>query len=133
MFLFVHKTHRPYMPTTHRSLIPGVGKTTMAVVAVNDPAVREAFDAIGWVSIGQTPAILDMQRALFRQLTGSSMPVKSDATVESQLADLKEACVGKRWLIVLDDVSWRVLILVLFLLNELSRHNRCGIVCTKSS
>ena len=79
----------------------------MAVVAVNDPAVREAFDRIGWVSIGQTPAILDMQRALFRQLTGSSMPVKSDATVESQLADLKEACVGKRWLIVLDDVSWR--------------------------
>ena len=77
----------------------------MAVVAVNDPAVREAFDRIGWVSIGQTPAILDMQRALFRQLTGDNMPVKSDATVESQLADLKAACVGKRWLIVLDDVS----------------------------
>ena len=78
----------------------------MAVVAVHDPAVREEFDAIGWVSIGQTPAILDLQRALFRQLTGSSsMPVKSDATVESQLADLKAACEGKKFLIVLDDVS----------------------------
>ena len=76
----------------------------MAAVAVHDPSVREAFDCIGWISVGQTPAILDIQRALFYQLTGDSMPVKSDATVASQLDMLRAACIGKRLLVVLDDV-----------------------------
>ena len=47
---------------------------------------------------------MEMQRQLFYQLTGDSMPVKRDATVASTLGDLKAACIGKRWLIVLDDV-----------------------------
>ena len=82
----------------------GVGKTTMAVLAVNDPAVRAAFECIGWVSVGQTPVILEMQRTLFDQLTGDGMKVKAGATAASQLEDLQAACVGKCWLVVLDDV-----------------------------
>jgi hypothetical protein len=82
----------------------GVGKTIMAVLTVNDPAVRAAFDRIGWVSVGQTPAVMEMQRMLFRQLTEDGMVVKGDATTESQLKELQAACESKRWLVVLDDV-----------------------------
>jgi hypothetical protein len=82
----------------------GVGKTLMAVLTVNDPLVRAAFECIGWVSVGQTPSIMEMQRVLYQQLTGNPMVVKDNATAVAQLADLQAACAGKRWLLVLDDV-----------------------------
>jgi hypothetical protein len=82
----------------------GVGKTTMAAAVVRDPAIRIAFDAIGWVSVGQQPSILEMQRVLYQQLVGEPMAVKDGATVATQLSDLQAACIGKNWLAVLDDV-----------------------------
>jgi hypothetical protein len=86
----------------------GVGKTTMAAVIVHDAAIRGAFDAIGWVSVGQQPSILEMQRVLYHQLVGEPMSVKDGATVATQLLtqliDLQAACIGKNWLVVLDDV-----------------------------
>ena len=42
----------------------GVGKTTMAAAVVRDMAVRSAFERIGWVSVGQTPAVMELQRVL---------------------------------------------------------------------
>ena len=86
----------------------GVGKTTMAAMLVNDPLVRQAFDRIGWVSVGQTPNIMEVQRSLFAQLTGAPMPSKDSASVETQLEDLQTACKGKRLLVVLDDVWDRI-------------------------
>ena len=74
-------------------------------MAVNDRAVRAAFDCIGWLSVGQSPDIQEMQRTLFHQLTREYMPRKEGATAASQLKELQEACAGKRWLVVLDDVS----------------------------
>jgi hypothetical protein len=47
---------------------------------------------------------LELQRALFQQLTGSVLAVKGGTTAETQLADLQLACVGKRLFVVLDDV-----------------------------
>ena len=47
---------------------------------------------------------MELQRVLFRQLTGENMSVKEGATVETQLADLQTACVGKCVLVVLDDI-----------------------------
>jgi hypothetical protein len=82
----------------------GVGKTTMASAVVRDPAVRAAFDRIGWVSVGQAPAVRELQRALFNQLMGTLMPIEDGATEDSQLVVLQAACLGKRWLVVLDDV-----------------------------
>ena len=82
----------------------GVGKTTMAALVVRDSAVRGAFGCIGWVSVGQTPSIIELQRVLFLQLMRDPMPVKDNATPESQLLDLQAICAGKRWLLVLDDV-----------------------------
>jgi hypothetical protein len=82
----------------------GVGKTTMAAAAVRDMAVRSAFERIAWVSVGQTPAVMEMQRVLFQQLTAGPMPVKDGANAATQLEDLQAACIGQRWLVVLDDV-----------------------------
>jgi hypothetical protein len=82
----------------------GVGKTTAAAALVHDPMIRRSFKRIAWVSVGQTPSILELQRTLFEQLTGEPMPTKDSPTPESQLAELKTKCEGKHWLVVLDDV-----------------------------
>jgi hypothetical protein len=82
----------------------GVGKTTMAAAIVHDPLIRRGFDRIGWVSVGQTPSILEMQRTLYDQLTGEPMPMREAPTPASQLAELQAKCLGKHWLVVLDDV-----------------------------
>jgi hypothetical protein len=82
----------------------GVGKTTMAAAVVRDSAVRDAFDRIAWVSVGQTPAVMELQCVLYQQLTTKPMPVQDGANAATQLEDLQAACIGKRWLIVLDDV-----------------------------
>ena len=66
--------------------------------------VRCAFDRIAWVSVGQQPNLLEMQRSLFLQLTDEPMPIKDGSTIESQQQDLRAACKGKRFLVVLDDV-----------------------------
>jgi anion-transporting ArsA/GET3 family ATPase len=82
----------------------GVGKTTMAVAVVRDFAVRSAFERIGWVSVGQTPAVMELQRVLYHQLTTEALPLKDGANAAMQLEDLRAACIGQRWLVVLDDV-----------------------------
>jgi hypothetical protein len=82
----------------------GVGKTTMAILTVQDKAVRRLFDRIGWVSVGQTPAVMTLQQALYRQLTGETMEITTDATIDSQCDALQKACKGKHLLVVLDDV-----------------------------
>jgi hypothetical protein len=82
----------------------GVGKTTMAAAVVRDSAVRNAFSRIAWVSVGQTPVVMELQRVLFNQLTGIVMPDEEGATAGTQLGTLKAACVGQCWLVVLDDV-----------------------------
>jgi hypothetical protein len=82
----------------------GVGKTTMAILTVHDEGVRRLFDRIGWVSVGQTPAVMTLQQALYRQLTGEPMEIAADATIDSQCDALQEACKGKHLLVVLDDV-----------------------------
>jgi tetratricopeptide (TPR) repeat protein len=80
-------------------------QTTIAAAVVRDSKIREAFDRIGWVSVGQTPDVMELQRALYQQLAGKMMAVKAGATAEAQLKELQAACVGKRFFIVIDD-AW---------------------------
>jgi hypothetical protein len=82
----------------------GVGKTTVAVLTVQDEAVRRHFVRIAWVSVGQTPSLMEMQKSIYEQLVGSAMEVKEDATIQTQLVELQTACQDQRWLLVLDDV-----------------------------
>ena len=69
----------------------GVGKTTMAAAVVRDSVVRNAFTRIAWVSVGQTPAIMELQRSLFNQLTGNTMPIEDGATAEGANVTILEA------------------------------------------
>ena len=62
---------------------------------MRDSEIRAAFDRIGWISVGSTPAVIELQRVLFHQLAGTAMVVKSSATAESQMEELQAACVGK--------------------------------------
>ena len=48
--------------------------------------------------------MLELQRVLYGQLTGGPMTVHTDATPSTQRQQLQDAGVGRRWLIVLDDV-----------------------------
>ena len=54
--------------------------------------------------MGQQPSILELQRMLYQQLVGEPMAIKDGATAATQLSILKAACIGKNWLVVLDDV-----------------------------
>ena len=58
-----------------------VGKTIMAAMIVNDPAIRKAFKRIAWCSVGQLPKILECQKSLFLQLTGEILPAKDGVCV----------------------------------------------------
>src|SRR5208283_1399643 len=47
----------------------GIGKTVLAAALAHDSEVRQAFaDGIYWLTIGQTPNLLDLQNKLLRQL-----------------------------------------------------------------
>ena len=67
--------------------------------------VMHSTSLILQVSVGQTPSIMELQRVLYQQLTSEPMPVKDGANAATQLEELQAACMGQRWLIVLDDVS----------------------------
>ena len=85
----------------------GSGKTTLSASIVRLEEVRGHFDRIAFVSAGQEPATLELQRVMHLQLVGQPMEEKSTGTSESQRGALQNAAAGKRWLVVLDDV-WQV-------------------------
>ena len=66
-------------------------------------AVRKHFVQIAFVSAGQSPATLSLQKAMHVQLTGAPLP---DGAGEPRLAlaVLVKAALGKRILCVIDDV-----------------------------
>ena len=68
--------------------------------------MRLYFEKIVWVSVGQTPNMLDLQNSIHTQLVGAGLPdeIKGETDV---LAKLKELAKGVSLLLVLDDV-WDV-------------------------
>ena len=85
----------------------GLGKTTLSASIVRLEEVREHFGRIAFVSAGQEPAMLELQRAMHLQLVGQPMEETDSGTSESQRGTLETAAAGKRWLVVLDDI-WQV-------------------------
>ena len=78
----------------------GVGKTVLAAAVVRDTRVLSSFDKVGWISIGQKPIMLDLQRQLLQQLGGT---VPSSGDEHDLLEALEQVASGVRLLVVIDD------------------------------
>jgi hypothetical protein len=83
----------------------GIGKTVLAAALARDSEVRQAFpDGIYWLTIGQKPNVLELQKQLLRQLTSSRETL---TTVREAKDALREALEGRSALLVIDD-AWTI-------------------------
>ena len=79
----------------------GIGKTVVASWLVRHDSVREAFDKIIWVTLGQTPNAANVQNIALKQLTNGG---KFDGeSAEERKLVLQQAMQNKKLLLVLDD------------------------------
>ncbi|XVE91610.1 hypothetical protein REPUB_Repub01dG0025000 [Reevesia pubescens] len=79
----------------------GLGKTTMAQLVYNDENVRKAFDLRAWVCISDDFDIKKLTKAIVESIGGKSCKIQELDPLQRQL---EEKLVGKRFLLVLDDV-----------------------------
>ncbi|XP_028103883.1 putative disease resistance RPP13-like protein 1 [Camellia sinensis] len=90
----------------------GLGKTTLAQMVYNDEVVNKNFDSKAWVCVSDEFDILRISKVILESITSKSCEFKELNQVQVQL---KQNLVGKKILIVLDDVwdkkynDWNVL------------------------
>ena len=83
----------------------GLGKSVLAVELTEDEAIRRQFsDGIVWVTLGQSPSILDKQAGVFTALT---LLTKGFSSVEQGKELLQVLFNNKACLLILDDV-WKL-------------------------
>jgi hypothetical protein len=80
----------------------GIGKTVTGLAIARDHNVREFFDQIVWLPLGQTPVMDKLRQLALEQLTGEDMA--PDATEEEKVTQLRLAMAGKSVLLCLDDL-----------------------------
>ena len=80
----------------------GIGKTLTGAAIVRNDAVRDHFDAIVWLPLGQTPVISKLQNLCHMQCAGKELA--SELSLEEKQQALQHAMSGKRLLLVLDDL-----------------------------
>ena len=71
-----------------------------ATWVVRQESVRQHFDQICWVPLGQSPSIEKCHDLLFQQLTGRRF---KDSDEREKKEDIRAAMAGRRILLVLDD------------------------------
>ena len=81
----------------------GSGKTVVASALARDGELLSKFSLLAFVSVGQDPAIRDLQKTIYGQLTGTAMDASLVADQEIALA-LRKTAEGKNVLLILDDV-----------------------------
>ncbi|KAM3267403.1 putative late blight resistance protein R1A-3 [Capsicum chacoense] len=81
--------------------MPGSGKTTLAYKVYNDESVCRCFDLRAWCTVDQDYDEKKLLMKLFNQVTGSDLKFSEDIDVADKL---RKKLLGKRYLIVLDDV-----------------------------
>lgn len=92
----------PVAITTALQGAGGYGKTTLAMALCHDERVIEAFDdGVLWVSLGQTPQLLDELTKLYEALSGQARAFVDVAQASAMLA---ERLAHKHCLLVIDDV-----------------------------
>ena len=80
----------------------GIGKSVLACALAHRPEIRRAFpDGVLWVTLGQKPDVVDLQRKLVKAGLGQEPDFTSEQTGKERLRDLLKERVA---LVVLDDV-----------------------------
>ena len=82
----------------------GCGKTTLTVAAVRSQKVRGFFQRIGWATVSQKPAVVEILAKLHVQLTGAKLPGDASGNVDLSFSELQKRAIGQRWCVCLDDV-----------------------------
>ncbi|KAB1211939.1 putative disease resistance protein RGA4 [Morella rubra] len=92
----------------------GLGKTTLAQLVYDDNRVKEHFDLKAWVCVSNEFDVLKITKTILEKV-GSSTPGDDRKDLDCLQVALKENIMGKKYLIVLDDVwnenyvDWEIL------------------------
>ncbi|GMP42229.1 hypothetical protein CsSME_00012044 [Camellia sinensis var. sinensis] len=79
----------------------GIGKTTLAQMVYNDETVKKHFDLKAWVCVSDEFDIMKITKAIYDSVTSQTCSFNN---LDQAQVQLKQALVGKKFLIVLDDV-----------------------------
>ncbi|XP_027909220.1 putative disease resistance protein At3g14460 [Vigna unguiculata] len=79
----------------------GLGKTSLAQHVFNDPRLEAKFDIKAWISVPQEFDVLNVSRAILDTITGSTEHSMQQEVIQRKL---KEKIMGKKFLLILDDV-----------------------------
>lgn len=80
----------------------GMGKTTASAWLCRQDEVREHFDSMLWVALGQQPNLQTSLDLMYQQLTGSELNPQFNNDRRQEAT--KQAMAGKKILLCLDDV-----------------------------
>ncbi|CAL2239142.1 unnamed protein product [Prunus armeniaca] len=111
----------------------GLGKTTLAKSVYNEPEIDKSFDKKIWVCVSNDFDVNSILRRILEILNPTKARIESR---EALLKNLKEELVGKRYILVLDDVwnedhlKWSNL---MSCLSKLGSHGSTAIVTTRSA
>ncbi|KAK6787280.1 hypothetical protein RDI58_015805 [Solanum bulbocastanum] len=84
--------------------MPGLGKTTLARKVYNNPCIVNHFDVKVWCAVSQAYNRTTLLVEIFKQAINKECKIKENDNVADML---RKILIGKRYLIVLDDI-WEV-------------------------
>lgn len=101
-------TDRTSSTEDHLFIVPivgsgGIGKTTLAKLVYNDHRIHQHFDIRGWASMSKGIDILTVTKELLVSFSKKYLECSDPSVFEDKIT---EEILGKRFLIVLDDVSF---------------------------